>query len=49
MRGKESQNADASKPRGITPAYAGKSAVAAGGTGRDQDHPRVCGEKGWSA
>ena len=30
---------------GITPAYAGKSAVHSEATPNNRDHPRVCGEK----
>ena len=33
------------KERGITPAYAGKSAAAALAARNARDHPRVCGEK----
>ena len=32
--------------RGITPAYAGKSITLVDGTGWNEDHPRLCGEKG---
>ena len=45
MRGKGLRTVSKSLPRGITPAYAGKSAGAGGMCPRAGDHPRVCGEK----
>ena len=46
MRGKVHDTADKAKELGITPAYAGKSAVLASRFFRVWDHPRLCGEKG---
>ena len=46
MRGKEGGDLFAAVVDGITPAYAGKSAVVAATQGAARDHPRVCGEKG---
>ena len=45
MRGKAIVRTGSGAGRGITPAYAGKSAVLAGEIIISEDHPRVCGEK----
>ena len=45
MRGKEVRALGETLEKGITPAYAGKSLVAAKPAFPDQDHPRLCGEK----
>ena len=45
MRGKGSERHSGRANHGITPAYAGKSAVPNTVVGMFQDHPRVCGEK----
>ena len=45
MRGKGEVSSRHAQQHGITPAYAGKSAIAAMGSGAAGDHPRVCGEK----
>ena len=45
MRGKVNFPNQPASPDRITPAYAGKRYSAAGGSGRWQDHPRLCGEK----
>ena len=45
MRGKDRGAARPRRIPGITPAYAGKSAVQLAGQRETQDHPRVCGEK----
>ena len=45
MRGKEEYACKDGSQIGITPAYAGKSAVPLVLFGFDRDHPRVCGEK----
>ena len=45
MRGKGISNVCNHKPRGITPAYAGKSTIYAIGDCEPEDHPRLCGEK----
>ena len=45
MRGKESIAKASIPPPGITPAYAGKSQLLEVETTRQQDHPRLCGEK----
>ena len=45
MRGKEDSLAILSPVNGITPAYAGKSKKGLPKRQRDQDHPRLCGEK----
>ena len=49
MRGKVLQNGVLAFEFGITPAYAGKSDKPASSTAQGQDHPRVCGEKWFSA
>ena len=45
MRGKEFPATDGRPLRGITPAYAGKSASVRQVVSSSRDHPRVCGEK----
>ena len=45
MRGKVRKCRPSPAPRGITPAYAGKSGWPSFGPPPHQDHPRVCGEK----
>ena len=45
MRGKVKQDDSTLYRRRITPAYAGKSYLAAVLQGFQQDHPRLCGEK----
>ena len=45
MRGKEKREVDEKQPCGITPAYAGKSAISCANGRQFLDHPRVCGEK----
>ena len=45
MRGKASPRPKVEPLRGITPAYAGKSAGMHAGMAAVGDHPRVCGEK----
>ena len=45
MRGKGISNICYHKPRGITPAYAGKSLMVIANLISGQDHPRLCGEK----
>ena len=45
MRGKEVALNAPPEQTGITPAYAGKSAVACVPTDSVRDHPRLCGEK----
>ena len=45
MRGKGGTVGCARRPRGITPAHAGKSDADLRATARCQDHPRPCGEK----
>ena len=45
MRGKDVRQELQHSGRGITPAYAGKSAGRAATPTRCRDHPRVCGEK----
>ena len=45
MRGKDSVFSDITCVWGITPAYAGKSAVSSAVKQKIQDHPRLCGEK----
>ena len=45
MRGKGSRITKAGVRIGITPAYAGKSITLVDGTGWNEDHPRLCGEK----
>ena len=45
MRGKDCRPSDAIVACGITPAYAGKSGIAARRSFWRQDHPRLCGEK----
>ena len=46
MRGKGKGSVEKKIYAGITPAYAGKSAVKVSPRCRKQDHPRLCGEKG---
>ena len=46
MRGKDDLNLFQKVVKGITPAYAGKSAVRFRSDFAEQDHPRLCGEKG---
>ena len=46
MRGKDYEKDLKTKERGITPAYAGKSAACPPTPFLCWDHPRVCGEKG---
>ena len=45
MRGKVKDVHFSSSPLRITPAYAGKRVGLRSGCLRDQDHPRLCGEK----
>ena len=45
MRGKGSKRVLSHLPSRITPAYAGKSCVLRAVVVRQQDHPRLCGEK----
>ena len=45
MRGKDTARQGRRRGRGITPAYAGKRALAGEGDAPAQDHPRICGEK----
>ena len=45
MRGKEWFRDENLQQPGITPAYAGKSALMPAVMAGSQDHPRVCGEK----
>ena len=45
MRGKVALPAKPPELFGITPACAGKSITPSGATHRNEDHPRVCGEK----
>ena len=45
MRGKGERKRRHSNPRGITPAYAGKSSNVPSAFRCGRDHPRVCGEK----
>ena len=45
MRGKDVQPGSPGVAVGITPAYAGKSALSAAYDAEGRDHPRVCGEK----
>ena len=45
MRGKDFDERSRAVPRGIIPACAGKSVPSAGGEVKEEDHPRVCGEK----
>ena len=47
MRGKVVETLDKALDGGITPAYAGKSARWLQGQPLLQDHPRLCGEKGF--
>ena len=44
MRGKPTIKAFSADSIGITPAYAGKTALYAKWDGMEKDHPRVCGE-----
>ena len=46
MRGKEKPLQEAAGREGITPAYAGKSYKFLVVVNHNEDHPRVCGEKG---
>ena len=48
MRGKEAFLVKFRNGHGITPAYAGKSSRHQKRTAWEEDHPRVCGEKGLS-
>ena len=48
MRGKVRACGACQPPAGITPAYAGKSLLAARARISARDHPRVCGEKAYS-
>ena len=45
MRGKATVVVLVSTPKGITPAYAGKSGLRPKVERNDGDHPRLCGEK----
>ena len=45
MRGKVFKKTTGVLPKGITPAYAGKSLRLLGFPRSSQDHPRICGEK----
>ena len=45
MRGKDPHYAKNTSWNRITPAYAGKSAAVPNFSGRQKDHPRLCGEK----
>ena len=45
MRGKVLETKEALKQRRITPAYAGKSFTQLESISREEDHPRLCGEK----
>ena len=45
MRGKASKHVLTDPRPGITPAYAGKSALATAVADLPRDHPRLCGEK----
>ncbi len=45
MRGKGLDGIDTDAALGITPAYAGKSALMGNALMLNGDHPRVCGEK----
>ena len=46
MRGKGLDLPNKDNPQGITPAYAGKSTQCLHESGDQEDHPRLCGEKG---
>ena len=46
MRGKDEFDMDEVDDARITPAYAGKSVRTLRNSHHDQDHPRLCGEKG---
>ena len=48
MRGKDNPKPERHKRPRITPAYAGKSKAAHNMAKTKRDHPRVCGEKGFS-
>ena len=48
MRGKEFQVVGHTDTPGITPAYAGKSSAQVNVKAVKEDHPRVCGEKGYA-
>ena len=45
MRGKDPAYVRGACPHGITPAYAGKRHADPDTVFRNQDHPRLCGEK----
>ena len=45
MRGKDMQDTISETSKGITPAYAGKSFTTQLESTKDEDHPRLCGEK----
>ena len=45
MRGKAKEGVKMNEKRGITPAYAGKSFSVEICLFRNEDHPRLCGEK----
>ena len=45
MRGKAVKRVRFQPGTGITPAYAGKSALRAAAHSARRDHPRLCGEK----
>ena len=45
MRGKAQNGSERRSVHRITPAYAGKSEKGLSKEQRDQDHPRLCGEK----
>ena len=45
MRGKVGLTQELAVPKGITPAYAGKSKLVHPVENSTQDHPRLCGEK----
>ena len=47
MRGKAPAYDPKQANNRITPAYAGKSFSNVTGFFKEQDHPRLCGEKGW--
>ena len=49
MRGKASPAPMVKGISRITPAYAGKSRKSSAATANKQDHPRLCGEKGFTA
>ena len=49
MRGKDIMAKGLHEPLRITPAYAGKRGRHHAGNWRNQDHPRLCGEKAGTA